>query len=210
MRRAGCLWLVLLAFSLPAVACEMLRPLNFSDALHEAQVVVVGHVLDRGPLRPIENSGTGPEGGGPTWVTIRVNQVLKGEANDVIKLNTGEPCGDGLDDPGLGTFLFLLVRDEKGDQYRRVRAASEAVRKRGDIGPVAIHLVLGRFRFDDVVDGQRVKKTMSLDDLNILLGNKKPEPAADESKGKGAPDGHGTDPAAAFPSGQDAPWPDNR
>ena len=175
-------------------ACEQVSPLTFDETIYEAQLVVTGAVLDRGPDRSPEKSSFSL--GGPAWMTVKVDRVLKGElTGNVIKLSTNEPCGYGLDDPGLGTFVFFLMREKNAseEQYRRMWGKS------GNIGPQALHVVKGRFKFDDYVDGRRVEKPMGLDELATLLGHKEESAGASpQEQVKEKKDEDAKDPAQLF------------
>ncbi len=168
------LWVMLAAFALPAVPCETFRLLNLEDTIQEADLIVVGTVLDRGRARPVKDFGAGPEGGDPEWVTVRISQVLKGKPHaDVIKLNTSEPCGYGLSDPGLGTFLFFLKRDKMGLQYRRVWANSKEVLARGDAGPLPLAVIDGRVKFTEEGDWRTIDQEMTLEELAEKISDDK-------------------------------------
>ncbi|NTV29536.1 MAG: hypothetical protein HGA80_05590 [Candidatus Omnitrophica bacterium] len=158
---------IALAVGMPtAAACDTFRLLDLQDSVHEADIIVTGTVLDRGPARPVQDYGAGPEGGDAAWITVKVSQVLKGMLiGQTLKIRTDEPCGYGLSDPGLGTFIFFLKRDKMGMQYRRVWAASPQALERGEAGPMPLAVINGRFKFAEDSDWRTVETQMTLEDL---------------------------------------------
>lgn len=114
------LFLIICGYQL-VCACESIERMDFKEAVELADLIVVGQEINEGPLQPEEF----PYVGGPAWIDVKVEEVLKGRAsNDVIRIITNEACGYGLTSIGKeARGIFLLSNDEE-QGYTVVRAKS--------------------------------------------------------------------------------------
>jgi hypothetical protein len=92
-------------------ACSPVSLLGLKDTIQEGDLIVVGIEIGEGPSNP---SGF-PYGGGPSWIDVRVTEVLKGNiSNNPIRIETNEACGYGLGSIGKDkkAIFFLDLKED--------------------------------------------------------------------------------------------------
>lgn len=146
----------------PAQACEPCFEIWDLDQTAEgADLIIVGRKVSEGP-----STGDAPNGG-PDWIQVRVEEVLKGEVDaNQIQVNSW----DGMCDYGIvadsGSYVMFLAWN--GEMYGAVNIGC-AVRQYPVQGDVVD------------VDGQ----AMAMDAFASSLGLERPAVGADDEAGAG-------------------------